>query len=165
MKAPRTTMDLTLLQPVQQLFLLWKTIQQTGTLTITCDRITWTHNTTITDLTPVLTNSTPLTKKRKRETLSDYYRIGRALIETNGDRKSLTLSSSKAKTARRAYELVELIGEDKISNLLHIRPSTLARLSNSKFEELKIEAFLSVFGGPQTGEGDNLSPVSPNLPI
>jgi hypothetical protein len=158
-------MDLSLLQPAQQLFLLWKTMQQKGTLTITRDHITWTNDTTTTDLTPLFQNSTIHTKKRKRDDLSDYYQLGKRLKNDDGGRELQTLSSSKVKTARRTYELIEFIGEDNLEKLPHINPSQLTRLSNAAFEELKFSTFLSTFGGPQDGEGDDLSSVFQNPSI
>ena len=155
------SMDLFLFQPAQQLFLLSNTLQQTGTFTITSNHIIWSNNGVISDLTPILQDSIPKTKKTTYNLIT-YYKIGEQIHNKTGKLKLANLSPSKRKTAQRVYELVESIGEDWIEILSSFTPSMITRLSNSKFQRLKTDIFLQVFGGPQTGEGDDLSSVLTN---
>jgi hypothetical protein len=159
-------MDLEILQQIQLLYTLWTNKQQTGTLLLSMPQLIWINSDGIeVDLTTLLqqTRTTPLiepsaTTKQEKQWLK-YYDLGKQLY-LNPDQTS-TRSKATRRTAQRVYNFYQFIGEQHLGKHSSITPSRLYRLTNDQFEDLKLEMLTRhiTFGGPQAGEGDDLSSI------
>lgn len=152
-------MDLEILQQLQQLYSLWQTKEQLGTLHMTLQQLHWTTpDQTTVDLKPIIEQPTKLVKL-SLDGLSQktqvYFDLGKSLQTDKKTQKKY--SKAKVKTAQRVYKFYTFIGEDQIGLHPTLTPSYLYRLSNTQFNALMLDKLAFTFGGPQVGEVDNLS--------
>jgi hypothetical protein len=162
----KRSMDFEILQKLQQLFALWNDKQQSGVILLSKQQLVWMHTDgTEVDLTkllqPVMPRTTPLisndSKPSKR--LQDCYQLGQQLrLEPD---KPCDKSTNIKRTAQRVYDFYQYIGEQQLGQHPLITPSYLNRLTNTQFENLKIETLSNIitFRGLQAGEGDDLLSV------
>ena len=159
-------MDIEILQQTKQLFALWMEKQQSGSLTISLQQITWTTtNGEEINLKPLLqpplvVNQMEIIPSKAKKRYKTYFELGKRMNNESSENFHQYTPAIK-RTAQRVYDFYTFVGEDQMGINRKITPSYLYKLSQSKFEDLKFETLAETltFGGPQAEEGGDLLPI------
>src|SRR3954463_4671458 len=159
-------MDIEIFQQTKQLFALWMEKQQSGSLTISLQQITWTTlNGEEINLKPLLqpllvAHQMEILPSKAKKRVQTYYELGKRItIETSENFHQYTPAIKQ--TAQRVYDFYSFVGEDQMGINRKITPSYLYKLSQSKFDDLKFKTLAETltFRGLQAEEGGDLLPV------
>jgi hypothetical protein len=158
-------MDIEILQQTKRLFALFTEKQQSGSLIISMQQITWTTTSgEEINLQPILqpplvANQSEVLPNKARKRLKTCFELGKRM-QNEPNENFLQYSVAIKRTAQRVYEFYSFVGEDQMGTNRQITPSLLYKLSTSKFEDLKFTTLAETmtFGGPQAEEGDDLLP-------
>ena len=158
-------MDIEILQQTKQLFALWTTKQQTGSLRITMQQITWTttSNEEVNLLPllqpPLIVHQSEVLPNKARKKLKTYFELGKRMQDEPNE-NFLQYTVAVKRTAQRVYEFYTFVGEDQMGSNRKITPSFLYKLLTSKFDNLKFNTLAESmsFGGPQAEEENDLLP-------